>query len=76
MRESISESVHARWETICYHHAKFHEIPPSSLGGDDEQRFWIAVSGTEKQRNMKKKKDSKKSTKTIKIPKDSESLNT
>ena len=50
MRESISESVHARWETICYHHAKFHEIPPSSLGGDDEQRFWIAVSGTEKER--------------------------
>jgi hypothetical protein len=39
MRESISESVHARWETICYHHAKFHEIPPGSLGGDDEQRF-------------------------------------
>ena len=41
--------MHARWETICYHHAKFHEIPPSSLGGDDEQRFWIAVSGTEKE---------------------------
>ena len=41
--------MHARWETICYHHAKFHEIPLSSLGGDDEQRFWIAVSGTEKE---------------------------
>ena len=54
MQESTSESVHARWETICYHHAKFHEIPPSSLGGDDEQRFWIAVSGTEKERNKKK----------------------
>ena len=39
MQESTSESVHARWETICYHHAKFHEIPPGSLGGDDEQRF-------------------------------------
>jgi hypothetical protein len=56
MRESTSERVHARWETICYHHAKFHEIPSSSLGGDDEQRFWNAVSGTEKNKKKKKKK--------------------
>ena len=34
----------------------------------------IAVSGTEKERKKQEKEDSKKSTKTIKIPKDSESL--
>jgi hypothetical protein len=54
MQESTSESVHARWETICYHPAKFHEIPPSSLGGDDEQRISIAVSGKEKQKETRR----------------------
>ena len=61
---------------MSYHYVKFHDNPPSSLGGDDEQRFSIAGGGIEKQTNKQtnKKKDSKKSTKTIKIPKDSESL--
>jgi hypothetical protein len=59
MQESTSESVHARWETICYHHAKFHEIPPSSLGGDDEQRFvdrGVRNRERKKQTNKEKKK--------------------
>ena len=64
--------MHARWQTICYHHVKFHTNPPSSLGGDDEQRF--GPEKRNKQTNKQTKKDSKKSTKTIKIPKSSESL--
>ena len=53
---------------MCYHHVKFHGSPPSSLGGDDEQRF-----GPE-ERKKQTKKDSTKPTITIKIPKSSESL--
>ena len=60
---------------MCYHHVKFHDVPFSSFGGDEEQRFSDrGVRNREHRRKEEKKKDSMKSTITIKIPKDSESL--